>query len=152
MDWRLSLARKIVAVSGYFDPCHGGHISYILDAAKYGDVIVILNSDEAAIRKKGYVFMSWDQRAAVVGAIKGVIDVIPVDDSDGTVCSALKKLKPDYYSKGGDRHYENTPEVPLCNKMGIGLIFNCGGPKTASSSELVNKAKVSANETARAWW
>lgn len=135
------MARKIVAVSGYFDPMHGGHVSYIMDAAKYGDVIVILNSDEAAKRKKGYCFMPWDQRAAVVGAIKGVIDVVAVDDTDGTVCEALKRIKPYAFCKGGDRHLENTPEVALCNAMGIGLIFNCGGEKVASSSELVGKVR-----------
>lgn len=130
---------KIVAVSGFFDPCHGGHISYIMDAAKHGNVIAILNSDKAAIRKKGYSFMDWSNRAAVVGAIKGVIDVVPVDDEDGTVCEALRKIKPDYFAKGGDRHIENTPEVKLCNELGIGLIFNCGGEKVTSSSELVKR-------------
>lgn len=135
------MANKIVAVSGYFDPPHGGHASYVEAASKYGDVIIILNSDEAAQRKKGYCFMPWDQRAAVVGLWKGVVDVISVDDRDGTVCEAIREIRPDYFAKGGDRTIENTPEADLCNKMGIGLIFNCGGEKTASSSELIARVR-----------
>lgn len=136
------MTRRLIAVSGYFDPCHGGHIAYILDASKHGNVIVILNSDAAAKRKKGYVFMSWDQRAAVVGAIRGVVDVVHVDDTDGTVCEALRRIKPYAFAKGGDRHIDNTPEVELCNKMGIALLFNIGGPKTASSSEIVQNNRL----------
>ena len=123
-----------------------------MDAAKWGDVIVILNSDAASVRKSGHCFMDWSNRAAVVGAIKGVIDVVPVDDSDGTVIEALRRIKPDYFAKGGDRGYENTPEVKLCEQMGIGLLFNIGGPKTTSSSQLVAAARTSALQTAKAWW
>jgi len=136
------MKRKIVAVSGFFDPLHSGHINYIFEAARHGDVIVLLNSDAAARKKKGHVFQEWSERAAVVGAIKGVIDVIHVDDTDGTVREALRRTKPDFFAKGGDRHIENTPEVGLCDQMGIGLIFNCGGPKTNSSSEIVQRNKL----------
>ena len=46
--------RNTVAVSGGMDPIHIGHVRMILDAARYGDVIVILNSDEWLIDKKGF--------------------------------------------------------------------------------------------------
>lgn len=133
--------RPIVAVSGGFDPLHSGHINYILDASRYGDVIVILNSDAWLKRKKGYAFMPWDQRASIVGAIKGVIDVVPVDDSDGTVCDALRKIRPDYFAKGGDRGKDNTPEAELCGYLGVEMLYEIGGDKTESSSELVRKVR-----------
>lgn len=131
-----------VAVSGGFDPIHNGHIALITHAAKYGDVIVILNSDEWLMRKKGYVFMPYEKRAAIAYAIKGVMDVIPVDDADGTVCEALRRLKPDYFANGGDRFPDNTPELRVCTDMGIKPLFNIGGDKVASSSELVRSAHV----------
>ena len=130
-----------VAVSGGFDPVHSGHINYIIDASKYGDVIVILNSDDWLKRKKGYAFQTWDERSCVLRAIKGVVDVIHADDQDGTVCASLNKLRPTYFAKGGDRGIENTPEVKLCEELGIGLIFNCGGGKTNSSSQLVEAVR-----------
>ena len=49
--------RPLIAVSGGFDPVHIGHIRMIRDAARYGDVLVIINSDDWLMRKKGYVFM-----------------------------------------------------------------------------------------------
>jgi len=132
---------KTICISGFFDPIHAGHIAYIRDAALYGDLIVILNSDAAAIRKKGYVFQSWDQRATIVRGMKGVKDVVHADDEDDTVCESLREIKPDFFANGGDRGVENTPELELCYKMGIEPIFNCGGNKTASSSEIVNNVR-----------
>ena len=54
--------RPTIMVSGGFDPVHVGHIRLILDASKFGDVIVVANSDQWLYRKKGFVFMTFDQR------------------------------------------------------------------------------------------
>ena len=129
-----------VAVSGGFDPIHKGHVQMIEEASNYGQVIVILNSDEWLIRKKGYKFMSFEERAYIVGNIKGVTIVTSVDDSDGSVCKALETIRPDYFANGGDRKLTNTPEMELCKELDIGLLWNVGGGKTQSSSELVDKA------------
>ena len=43
---------EIVLVSGGFDPIHSGHISLIQEAAKYGSVVILLNSDKWLQRKK----------------------------------------------------------------------------------------------------
>lgn len=131
-----------VAVSGGFDPIHDGHIALIQEAAKYGDVIVILNSDIWLKCKKRYVFMLYEKRASIAYAIKGVLDVVAADDSDGTVCSTIAKLRPDFFANGGDRGPENTPELRLCTELGIKPLFNIGGKKTSSSSELVRMAHV----------
>ena len=77
--------RPVIAVSGGFDPVHIGHVRMIRDAARYGDVMVIINSDDWLTRKKGYVFMPWEERAEIMGNIKGVRLVTQVDDSDGTL-------------------------------------------------------------------
>ena len=136
--------KKIVAVSGGFDPIHVGHIRMILDAATYGDVVVILNDDEWLKEKKGYAFMTWEERAEIIRAIRGVINVVSTsDDYDGTVCNALRNLKKDvdldYFANGGDRILSNTPEMQVCQELDIGLLWNVGGGKIQSSSTLVNK-------------
>ena len=51
-----------IMVSGGFDPIHVGHVRMIREAARYGDVIVVLNSDEWLMRKKGYIFMPFEER------------------------------------------------------------------------------------------
>jgi D-beta-D-heptose 7-phosphate kinase/D-beta-D-heptose 1-phosphate adenosyltransferase len=135
------LKRKIIAVSGGCDPCHSGHIRMILEAATYGDVVVILNSDDWLLRKKGYKFMGWEERAEILMGIKGVVDVVPVDDSDGTVCEALRRIRPDYFANGGDRKPGNTPEGDVCAELGIEMVWNVGGGKTQSSSWLIDAVR-----------
>ncbi len=130
----------VVAVSGGFDPIHIGHVRMIEDATLYGDVVVILNSDAWLMRKKGYVFMPWEQRAEILRALRGVTDVIEARDDDGTVCETLKELHPSYFANGGDRGVTNTPEMELCVEMDIIPLWNMGGYKIASSSELVKNA------------
>jgi D-beta-D-heptose 7-phosphate kinase/D-beta-D-heptose 1-phosphate adenosyltransferase len=138
--------RPIIAVSGGFDPVHIGHIRMIKDASRYGDVMVIINSDDWLMRKKGYVFMPWKERAEIMGNIKGVTIVTQVDDSDGTVCEALRRHRPDAFANGGDRKEKNTPEMDVCEELGIQMMWAIGGSnKPQSSSWLVDKLKENNN-------
>lgn len=135
--------KPTVMVSGGFDPVHAGHIRMIRDAANFGDVIVVANSDDWLFRKKGFVFMTFEQRSEILNAIKGVILVDSVDDTDGTVCEAIERLKPTFFANGGDRGRSNTPEQSVCDKMGVKLLWGVGGDKKIdSSSDLVNKSRT----------
>lgn len=135
--------KKLIAVSGGFDPIHVGHVRMILAAAEKGDVIVFANSDAWLERKKGYKFMSFEERAEIIESIRGVIGVVQAQDDDNTVCETLRTIRPDVFANGGDRKGNNTPEVELCNEMGIELMWNVGGDKIQSSSTLVaDAAKV----------
>ena len=137
-----TVEKSTVMVSGGFDPVHVGHIRLILEAAKFGDVIVIANSDKWLFRKKGFVFMTFEQRKEILDAIKGVILVDAVDDKDGTVCEAIRTHKPTYFANGGDRRRANTPEVNLCQELGVEMLWGVGGDKKSeSSSDLVKKAR-----------
>tara|TARA_R110000796_G_scaffold65503_2_gene151300 strand:+ start:7062 stop:7544 length:483 start_codon:yes stop_codon:yes gene_type:complete len=134
--------KPTVMVSGGFDPVHAGHIRMILEASKTGDVIVIANSDQWLFRKKGFVFMDFEQRAEILNAVKGVIIVDSVDDSDGTVCDAIRRHKPTYFANGGDRGRTNTPEQQVCEELGVKMLWSVGGDeKRDSSSELVKRVK-----------
>ena len=131
---------KMVAVSGGFDPIHVGHVRMILDASMHGNVIVIANSDEWLRRKKGYVFMPFEERAEILSAIRGVVKVVEASDDDNTVCESLKEIKPDFFANGGDRKKDNTPEMDVCRDLKIEMIWNVGGGKIQSSSDLVSSA------------
>ena len=63
-----------------------------------------------------------------------------VDDTDGTVCEALRRIKPDYFANGGDRKTNNTPEMDVCEELGIEMLWGVGGGKIQSSSTLSNDA------------
>lgn len=130
---------KTICVSGGFDPLTVGHVSLIEEAKLYGKVVVILNSDDWLLRKKGYHFMPYSDRYRILMALSDVGQVIPVNDIDGTVCTALRAFKPDYFANGGDRTLNNTPELDVCRELGITPVFNIGGGKISSSSELVKR-------------
>lgn len=136
-------SRPTVMVSGGFDPVHAGHIRMILDASRWGDVIVVANSDRWLFEKKGFNFMDFEQRAEILNAIKGVILVDSVDDTDGTVCEAIRRHSPTYFANGGDRGRDNTPEQNVCEELGVKMLWSIGGDeKRDSSSELVQRAKA----------
>ena len=128
---------KSIALSGGFDPTHVGHLRMMQEASKLGHVIIILNSDVWLMRKKGYIFMSYGERKEILEGFSCVSEVVSVDDSDNTVCEAIDRLRPNYFGNGGDRKNDNVPEVDLCKKIEVELIWNLGGLKIQSSSDLV---------------
>ena len=104
-------AYDTVMVSGGFDPIHVGHVRMIREAAQHGEVIVVANSDNWLYRKKGYNFMGFNERKEILMAING-----------------------------GDRGKGNTPEMDTCRKKDVTMLWNIGGQKIQSSSELVESA------------
>jgi D-beta-D-heptose 7-phosphate kinase/D-beta-D-heptose 1-phosphate adenosyltransferase len=137
----------IVAISGGFDPVHIGHVRMIKAAKKLGDrLLVIVNNDNWLKKKKGFVFMPENERIEIIEAFEDVDYVMLTDhepnDSDNSVCSSLTKYNVDIFANGGDRKSENIPEYKLCEIAGITMVFNVGGEKIQSSSELVKKCEV----------
>jgi len=147
--------RDIYMTSGGFDPMHIGHVRCIQGTAalahsidKYpsqlqGIVVIVVNADSFLIRKKGYAFMPIEERMEIINAIAGVDYVVSWEtDGDQTVCGALEILKPNYFTKGGDRtDFTNIPEWSVCEKINCEIVANVGhGGKVQSSSSLVNKA------------
>jgi cytidyltransferase-like protein len=132
--------KKIIMVSGGFDPPHIGHIRMFKEAAEWGSVVVAINSDAWLMRKKGYVFMPWEERAEIIREFACVDSVVAFRDTDGSSCSAIIDVRPDAFANGGDRKKENTPEMELCDELGIQMLWGIGGnDKPQSSSWLVNK-------------
>ena len=74
--------------------------------------------------------------------MKGVHTVVEADDDDGTICETLRKYKPDVFANGGDRTVGNTPEMKVCEELGITMLWGVGGGKIQSSSDLVSNAQV----------
>jgi cytidyltransferase-like protein len=134
---------KIIAVSGYFDPIHRGHVEYFKLAKNLagngGKLVVILNNDYQAKLKKGKAFVPLEDRKAVLEAMKYVDEVFVSVDKDMTVCESLKAIKPDVFANGGDRFSGEIPEAKICNETGI-IIVDGLGEKAQSSSEIIKRA------------
>lgn len=135
--------KKIVLITGGFDPLHSGHIAYIKAARALGDILVVgVNSDEWLTRKKGRAFMPYRERAAVVRAMSGVDFVIDFDDSDGSAKHALWMVRQSYpqdkiiFANGGDRTDKNIPEMDI-DDQNIQFVFGVGGFDKANSSSWI---------------
>ena len=127
---------KVVAVSGYFDPIHVGHLEYLKMAKSLGDkLVVIINSDYQAGLKKGKSFMPEQDRLEIVQALRCVDEVFLSIDKDKSVCKSLEYLKPDIFANGGDRSTGEVPELSICKKYNIKIIDGLG-KKIRSSSDL----------------
>lgn len=134
---RESLGDKVVATSGGFDPIHPGHISNIIESKKHGDImVVIVNGDGFLRAKKGRPFQDLETRSLIVSGIAGVDYVVPFEiEGDQTVSRALEILKPNVFTKGGDRIDEKTiPEWGTCQKYNIRVVSGVGSDKHWSSS------------------
>ena len=128
--------KNTVAVSGYFDPIHVGHLEYLELAKKIGDyLIVIVNNDFQAFLKKGKSFMSENDRVEIVSAIRCVDEVFLSIDEDSSVCKSLEHIKPDIFANGGDRKLDEIPETKVIKKYNIKMVDGLG-KKIRSSSDL----------------
>lgn len=133
---------NIVATSGGFDPIHPGHASCIIESKQYGDTLaVIVNGDDFLFRKKGKPFMDLKTRCALISCIREVDIVIPFEiENDPTVSEALRRLRPNVFTKGGDRtDFSNIPEWSVCQEFGIEIIPQVGLKKDWSSSDLLEE-------------
>lgn len=146
----------VVAVSGYFNPLHVGHLDMIEKAAKLGDKLVVIVNNDKQVKLKGSVpFMSEADRVRVIGALKGVdkvflsIDDNKLDNGQVPVIKSLTKLKPNIFANGGDRHsIGDVPEYPICQKLGIKMVDGLGR-KIRASSELIARAAILKAEKAK---
>ncbi len=148
--------KKIVLVTGGFDPLHAGHIAYFEAAKKLGDILVVgVNSDAWLTRKKSRPFMRLKDRMAIIQALKVVDQVIEFDDSDGTAKRAIHEVRlrnPHdliVFANGGDRTQENIPEMDM-RDLNLRFEFGVGGSnKINSSSWILDEWK--APKTQRDW-
>ncbi len=132
-----------VAVSGYFDPIHVGHLEYLRMAKELGDsLVVIVNNNYQCKLKKGKHFMDENDRVEIVKALRFVDDVFLSVDKDKTVCKSLELINPDVFANGGDRATSEVPETPVCKKFNIKMVDGLGD-KIRSSSSLTGLNELS---------
>ena len=148
--------RKIVLVTGGFDPLHSGHIAYFKAAKELGDHLVVgLNSDEWLTRKKGRPFMDVYERRRIIESLAVVDKVVCYPDADGSsknTITGVRAMYPDatiVFANGGDRTKENIPEMDLVDDN-LEFAFGVGGENKANSSSWI-LTEWKAPKTDRQW-
>ncbi|MFA5184262.1 MAG: adenylyltransferase/cytidyltransferase family protein [Patescibacteria group bacterium] len=133
----------VIAVSGYFNPLHVGHLEMIERAKKLGDKLIAIVNNDHQVKLKGSVpFMSQADRLKIVKALRGVDEVFLSIDKDQSVRRSLMKIKPAIFANGGDRHsIGDVPEYPICQKLGIKMVDGLG-KKIRASSKIIASAAV----------
>ena len=94
--------------------------------------------------------MDFDERKFILESIKYIDYVFGFDDSDDTACDIIRKVNQLYntdrsvqvfFGNGGDRTNKSTPEIEYCKKNGVKLLFEVGGGKIQSSSDLIKNSQ-----------
>jgi len=148
--------KRIVLITGGFDPLHSGHIAYFKAAKNLGDMLIVgLNSDDWLVRKKGAAFMPWNERLCIINNLSMVDEVYTFDDDDGSAKHFIQQARAHYpdaeliFANGGDRTKDNIPEMDVVDSN-LSFVFGVGGEnKMNSSSWILQEWK--APKTERPW-
>lgn len=112
--------KKIVFTNGCFDLLHYGHIKYLQDASKKGDILIVgINSDSSVKKIKGdkRPIINQRDRLRLVAALESV-DFVVLFKEDNPL-KIIKILKPDLLVKGADWNKNNI--------VGKNFVSNYGG-------------------------
>lgn len=110
---------RLVFTNGCFDIIHKGHVKYLNDAKKFGDILIVgINSDESIKKIKGdkRPIIPLESRAEVLDSLKSVDFVVPFEEE--TPVELIKIIKPHTHVKGGDYREEDLPETEIIKNYG----------------------------------
>ena len=117
-QWRREGVR-VVFTNGCFDVMHAGHVAYLEQAKKLGDVLVVgVNSDESVRVHKGSTrpYVAQQDRAAMLAGLAAVDAVCIFEER--TPHELIRLVKPALHVKGGDYREEQLCEAPLVRELG----------------------------------
>jgi rfaE bifunctional protein nucleotidyltransferase chain/domain len=135
-EWR-RVGKRLVLANGCFDLLHVGHVRYLQDARRLGDVLLVgVNSDRAVSRLKGpgRPIMTAAERAELVGSLAGVDGVVIFEED--TADELVRALRPSVHAKGTDYTVESVPEGAAVRETG-GRIAIAGDPKQHATRDLI---------------
>ena len=131
--------KKIVFTNGCFDILHRGHVTYLAEARKLGDLLVIgLNSDASVKRLKGpeRPINNENDRRFVISQLKSV-DFVEIFTED-TPLNLILTVKPNVLVKGGDWKIEQIVGGKEVQSLG-GQVFSLNFVDGYSTTNLIEK-------------
>ena len=140
---------RVVLANGGFDLIHAGHVRYLREARKRGDLLVVaLNSDASlsGLKGPGRPILPQRERAEIIAAFEGVDYVVIFGEPD--VERILRALRPDVHVKGSDYTKDTVPEREIVRSYG-GKVAIAGGPKIRSTSDIISRILKPPNDVRR---
>ena len=139
------MLKRLVIVSGYFNPLHKGHLDYFEKSKLLGDeLLVIVNNDIQRELKNSKFFQDEKERLRIISSLKLVNHTFLSVDKDRTVVESIKRVHSLYsknydimFTNGGDQFFCESPEKEICDRLGI-TIRDGLGEKIQSSSWLLS--------------
>ena len=131
--------KKVVLTNGCFDILHVGHLRYLQEARRLGDVLVVaVNSDKSMrlIKDPGRPILAENERVALVSALRCVDHVVLFDEPD--VSHVLEVLRPAIHAKGTDYTEQTVPERAKVLAYG-GEVRITGDPKNHSTRDIIEQ-------------
>ncbi len=141
VKWRRRLGQKMVFTNGCFDLLHAGHVTYLHQARRQGDFLVLgLNSDESVRRLKGASrpIIPQQQRATVLAGLESVDYVVFFDDD--TPEALIRALKPDVLVKGADWPEEKIVGASFVRSYG-GQVVRIPFEFSVSTSQIIERIR-----------
>ncbi len=129
--------QKVVFTNGVFDLLHLGHVTYLQEARKQGDLLVVgLNSDASVKRIKGPLkpLLPLAERAEMLLALT-CVDYATSFDEDNPY-KVIQILQPDVLVKGGDWALDKIIGADLVRARG-GKVMNIPVVKGRSTTNLI---------------
>lgn len=112
--------RKVL-VFGTFDNLHEGHLYFLSEAKKFGDLYVSVSSDESALQRKGrQPIHNVKERMEAIKDL-GIISGINEGDKTLNNWTAIKEFKPDIIAVGFDQYGLKTALADIAGKFGFDI-------------------------------
>jgi rfaE bifunctional protein nucleotidyltransferase chain/domain len=137
------LGKRIVFANGCFDILHVGHMRYLEDAKKEGDILVVgVNGDASvcALKGPGRPILDERARALLVAATRAADYVVLFNEPN--VESLLEAIRPDVHAKGTDYTEQTVPERATADRLGIrvAIVGDSKDHSTKGLLETIRKA------------
>ncbi len=129
--------QKVVFTNGVFDLLHLGHVTYLQEARKQGDLLVVgLNSDASVRRIKGPLkpLLPLEERAEMLLALS-CVDYATFFEEDNPH-HLIRILRPDVLIKGGDWAVDKIIGSDLVQSWG-GKVLNIPVVEGRSTTNLI---------------
>lgn len=136
--------RRLVFTNGAFDGLNSGHIVFLREARRLGDVLIVgVNSDESLRRRNGHgPFNPEEERLSAVAALDSVDHAILFDED--TPSALIREIRPHVHAKGGDYREKDLPEAETVRAFGGQVVIL---PLVEKHSTQILKGKIAKRVT-----